>query len=73
MIFFSFDFQSSQIPIDNNLSSLSEPQPMEIEITRELPPLELPPVTFDHIRNRLHDSYVNSKYFSFNENYFLFF
>jgi hypothetical protein len=40
-------------------SSLVEPQPMEVEITRELPPLELPPVTFDHIRDRLKNSYVN--------------
>jgi hypothetical protein len=40
-------------------SSLGDPQPMEIEITREIPPVELPPVTFDHIRERLHDSYVD--------------
>ncbi|CAF1071444.1 unnamed protein product [Adineta steineri] len=37
-------------------SSLGESQPMEIEITRELPPVELPPVTFDHIRDRLRTS-----------------
>jgi hypothetical protein len=40
----------------NTLSSLVESQPMEVEITRELPPLELPPVTFDHIRDRLRNS-----------------
>jgi hypothetical protein len=43
----------------NASSSLVEPQPMEVEITRELPPLELPPVTFDHIRDRLSTSYVH--------------
>jgi hypothetical protein len=43
----------------NISSSLVEPQPMEVEITRELPPLELPPITFDHIRDRLRTSYVN--------------
>ncbi|CAF2900493.1 unnamed protein product [Rotaria sp. Silwood2] len=46
----------SQSQTENSSSSLVEPQPMEVEITRELPPLELPHITFDHIRDRLHDS-----------------
>jgi hypothetical protein len=41
----------------NSSSSVVELQPMEVEITRELPPLELPPITFDHIRDRLQTSY----------------
>ncbi|CAF1202534.1 unnamed protein product, partial [Rotaria sordida] len=48
--------QFSQSQTENLSSSLVEPQPMEVEITRELPPLELPPVTFDDIRDRLNDS-----------------
>ncbi|CAF0803393.1 unnamed protein product [Adineta ricciae] len=49
----------SQLPqsdAKNPSSALVEPQPMEIEITRELPPLELPSVTFDTIRDRLRAS-----------------
>jgi hypothetical protein len=31
---------------------------MEVEITRELPPLQLAPIGFDNIQDRLRDSYV---------------
>ena len=43
---------------DDVSTSLTEAQPMEIEITRELPPIDLPPVTFENIRDRLKQSYV---------------
>ncbi|CAF2222603.1 unnamed protein product [Rotaria magnacalcarata] len=48
--------QLSHLQTENTSSSLVEPQPMEVEITRELPPLDLPTITFDHIRDRLRDS-----------------
>ncbi|CAF3471526.1 unnamed protein product [Rotaria sp. Silwood1] len=51
----------SQSQTENSSSSLVEPQPMEVEVIRELPPLELPPVTFDHIRDRLLDSLKSIK------------
>ncbi|CAF1119634.1 unnamed protein product [Rotaria sp. Silwood1] len=53
--------QLSQSQTENSSSSLVEPQPMEVEVIRELPPLELPPVTFDHIRDRLLDSLKSIK------------
>ncbi|UJR25042.1 hypothetical protein I4U23_006402 [Adineta vaga] len=48
--------QQSQSGMKHTLSSLDESQPMEIEITRELPPIELQSITFDHIRDRLRTS-----------------
>ena len=44
-------------------TSLVEPQPMEVEITRELPPVQLPSVTFDQLRDRLKTSLVFAFFF----------